>query len=51
MVATVSAVDAVQRLLDESAIRRVLARYSWAIDRRHYELLRTGYLPHAALMG
>lgn len=32
-----------QRLVDESAIRRLLARYSRAIDRRDYELLRTCY--------
>jgi hypothetical protein len=36
-----------QRLVDESAIRRVLSRYSRAIDRRDYDLLRTCYHPDA----
>jgi SnoaL-like domain len=34
-------------LLDESAIRQLLARYSRAIDRRDYELLRSCYHPDA----
>jgi hypothetical protein len=41
-------VDAqLQRLVDESAIRRLLACYSRAIDRRDYELLRSCYHPDA----
>jgi hypothetical protein len=36
-----------QRLVDESAIRRLLARYSRAIDRHDYELLRSCYHPDA----
>jgi ketosteroid isomerase-like protein len=34
-------------LLDESAIRQLLARYSRAIDRRDYDLLRSCYHPDA----
>ncbi|HWL42064.1 MAG TPA: nuclear transport factor 2 family protein [Ilumatobacter sp.] len=37
----------VQRLLDESEIRQVLARYTRAIDRADDELLRTCYHPDA----
>jgi ketosteroid isomerase-like protein len=37
----------VQRLVDESAIRRLLSRYVRAIDRRDYDLLRTCYHPDA----
>lgn len=37
----------VRRLLDESEIRQVLARYTRAIDRVDYDLLRTCYHPDA----
>jgi hypothetical protein len=36
-----------QRLVDESEIRQVLARYTRAIDRIDYDLLRTCYHPDA----
>jgi ketosteroid isomerase-like protein len=44
----VPAVDEqLQRLLDESAIRTVLARYARAIDRLDWDLLRSCYHPDA----
>jgi ketosteroid isomerase-like protein len=39
--------EALQRLLDEDAIKKVHLRYCRAIDRRDFELLRTCYHPDA----
>ena len=38
---------ALQRLLDEDAIKKVHLRYCRAIDRRDFDLLRTCYHPDA----
>jgi hypothetical protein len=39
--------EAVQRLLDEAAIKKVHIRYCRAVDRRDWELLRSCYHPDA----